>query len=89
MPCAPILTREQLIEHPQVLENELIVESEHPNTGPMRQARPPELFERTPSSIRRVAPLLGEHTDEVLGEAGFSPDEIRELHADGTLPDTA
>ena len=55
----------------------------------MRQARPPEIFERTPSSIRRVAPLLGEHTDEVLGEAGFSTDEIAELRAGGALPATA
>jgi crotonobetainyl-CoA:carnitine CoA-transferase CaiB-like acyl-CoA transferase len=85
VPCAPILTREELLEHPQVIENAIVVESEHENTGRMRQARPPERFERTPSAIGRPAPLLGEHTDEVLAETGYTRDEIEALRASGAL----
>ena len=85
VPCAPILTRDELLLHPQVLENAIVVESDHPNTGRMRQARPPERFERTPSEIRRPAPLLGEHTEEVLAECGYERAEIEALRADGAL----
>ncbi len=79
VPCAPILTREALLEHPQVLANEIVRTSEHPHTGPMREARPPERLDGTPSSIRRPAPLLGEHTEEVLRESGLSGAEIEAL----------
>ena len=85
VPCAPILTREELVEHPQILENELIVEDEHPHAGRMRQPRPPERFDRTPSAVRRPAPLLGEHTDEVLGGLGLVPDELERLRSDGVI----
>ncbi|MFQ5698451.1 MAG: CaiB/BaiF CoA transferase family protein [Myxococcota bacterium] len=85
VPCAPILTREQLLEHPQILANELIVESEHPHAGRMRETRPPERFERTPSELRRPAPLLGEHSDEILREAGLADSEITRLRETGAI----
>jgi crotonobetainyl-CoA:carnitine CoA-transferase CaiB-like acyl-CoA transferase len=85
VPCAPILTREELLRHPQVLANELIVESEDPHTGRMRQARPAERFEATPSSIRRPAPVHGQHTDEILAELGLSSDAIRSLREAGCV----
>jgi crotonobetainyl-CoA:carnitine CoA-transferase CaiB-like acyl-CoA transferase len=85
VPCAPILSREELLAHPQVLENAIVVESEHPNTGRMRQARPPERFERTPSAIGRAAPLLGEHTEEVLAESGYTAAAIEALRAEGAI----
>lgn len=85
VPCAPILSRRDLLAHPQIAANELIVESIHPHVGRMRQARPAARFERTPAELRRPAPLLGEHTDEVLAEAGFSSDEIAALRRTGTI----
>jgi crotonobetainyl-CoA:carnitine CoA-transferase CaiB-like acyl-CoA transferase len=85
VPCAPILSRRDLLAHPQIAANELIVESIHPHVGRMRQARPAARFERTPAELRRPAPLLGEHTDEVLAEAGFSSDEIAALRRAGTI----
>ncbi len=85
VPCAPVLTRDQLSQHPQIIENKLIVESETPRTGRMQQARPAARFEGTPSGLHRPAPLLGEHTDEVLREAGFESSEIERLRADGLI----
>lgn len=85
VPCAPILTREELVEHPQIVANELIVENDWPATGPMRQPRPAERFDRTPSSIRRPPPLLGEHGEEVLRELGYDDAEIVRLRQSGVL----
>ncbi|MEE9280472.1 MAG: CoA transferase [Myxococcota bacterium] len=85
VPCAPVLSRDELPHHPQIIENQLIVESEHPHAGRMRQARPATRFEGTPSALRRPAPLLGEHTDEVLAEGGLGSDEIARLRQSGVI----
>jgi crotonobetainyl-CoA:carnitine CoA-transferase CaiB-like acyl-CoA transferase len=79
VPCAPVLRRKDLPDHPQVRANELIVESVHPHAGPMREARPAVRFDQTPADIRRPAPALGEHTDEILAELGCEPSEIAAL----------
>ncbi|HSV55258.1 MAG TPA: CoA transferase [Burkholderiaceae bacterium] len=81
VPCAPALTRSEVIRHPQVLASEAIVEVDHPAAGRLRQARSPARFERTPSEIRRGAPLLGEHNDEILAELGYSESMRNELRA--------
>jgi crotonobetainyl-CoA:carnitine CoA-transferase CaiB-like acyl-CoA transferase len=85
VPCAPVLDRDALLAHPQILANDLIAESEHPVGGPMRQPRPPERFDETPSSLRQAAPTLGEHTDEVLAELGLAAARIHELRAAGVV----
>jgi formyl-CoA transferase len=68
-----------------VQENGIVVEDVHPAVGRMRQARPAERMDGTPSRIRRPAPLLGEHSDEVLAEAGLSAAEIAALRQSGAL----
>ncbi|MFQ5566704.1 MAG: CaiB/BaiF CoA transferase family protein [Paracoccaceae bacterium] len=83
VPCAPVLTRREMIRHPQVVENAIIVETEHPRAGPLRQARTPARFEGTPAEHRRGGPALGENTREVLAEAGYAATEIDTLIATG------
>jgi crotonobetainyl-CoA:carnitine CoA-transferase CaiB-like acyl-CoA transferase len=85
VPCAPVLTRNEVIRHPQVREMEILVETEHPAAGRLRQARPAARFSRTPAGIRHGAPRLGEHTQEVLAELGYSAAEIAELRSVGGM----
>lgn len=85
VPCAPVLTRNKVIEHEQVVANDILVETDHPHAGRLRQARPAARFDRTPASVNRGAPLLGEHTDEILVEAGLSEAEIGALRDAGVL----
>ncbi len=85
VPCAPVLSREEVLRDPQVAANELIVESDHPHAGPMRQPRPAARFEATPSGLHRPAPLLGEHTDEVLRELGISDNAASDLRSAGVV----
>jgi len=85
IPCAPVLTRNQLIRAPQVEALGLVVETSHPKAGRLRQARNAARFEATPAEIRRGAPALGEHSAEILAEAGYSAEEIAGLRADGVI----
>lgn len=83
VPCAPVLTRRDMRVHPQVVANGTLVETEHPQAGRLRQARHPARFSKTAPSVRRCAPLLGEHTREILIEAGFSATRISALESSG------
>lgn len=85
VPCAPVLKRREMIDHPQVKASEIIIETEHPIAGRLRQARPAARFDKTPTEIRRGAPLLGEHTDEILQEVGYDPAQIASFHKDGIV----
>jgi crotonobetainyl-CoA:carnitine CoA-transferase CaiB-like acyl-CoA transferase len=85
VPCAPILSRDELLNDPQIATNRMIVEAIHPSAGPMRQPRPAARFDGTPVELRSFAPTLGQHTAEVLLEAGFDADEMKRLQQSGVI----
>tara|TARA_Y100000815_G_scaffold161384_1_gene146437 strand:+ start:150 stop:1295 length:1146 start_codon:yes stop_codon:yes gene_type:complete len=85
VPSAPVLGRHEVIDHPQIQANEMIVEDVHPVAGPIRQARPAARFDRTPARIRGPAPELGADTMALLGELGCSAAKIDELVASGAV----
>ena len=81
VPCGPINDYAQVFTDPQVRAREMVVEVDHPALGHIRALGSPIKMSATPPDVRRRAPGLGEHTDEVLREAGFSADEIARLRA--------
>ncbi|MGI9415300.1 MAG: CoA transferase, partial [Hyphomicrobiales bacterium] len=85
VPCAPVLTRNGVLDHDQVRENGLIVEIDHPVAGPIRQARPAARFSATEAAIRHGAPQLGEHTVDLLTELGYGAADIEALREEGTI----
>ena len=81
VPCAPVLTRAAMIEDPQIKASGIVVETDHPIAGRLRQTRSAARFSRTPASIRWGGPALGSDTEAVLTEIGLSADEIAALQA--------
>jgi crotonobetainyl-CoA:carnitine CoA-transferase CaiB-like acyl-CoA transferase len=79
VPCAPVLRRAEVMRDKQVINNQLIELMEQPSMGTVRQPRPAARFDRTPARIGGPAPRIGEHTETILAEAGYSPSEIEEL----------
>lgn len=79
--AGPVYTFDQLLEDPQVKHNGSFVEYEHHVEGPLKTPGFPIRFSETPAAVDRGAPLVGEHTREVLARAGYSSAEIERLEA--------
>ncbi|WP_205648885.1 CaiB/BaiF CoA transferase family protein [Acuticoccus kandeliae] len=83
VPAGPVLSIMEMHEDPHVNAREMIVELDHPVAGMTKALGLPVKFGATPGSVTRHAPLLGEHTREVLAEAGYPAAEIEALIAGG------
>jgi crotonobetainyl-CoA:carnitine CoA-transferase CaiB-like acyl-CoA transferase len=86
IPMGAINTLDTVVEHPQVKARGAIVEHEHPTAGKVRMVGVPFRLSETPGSVRAPAPLLGQHTDQVLrDELGMEPAELGELRRKGVI----
>lgn len=83
--CTPVQDLCEVVQDPQVLANNYMIDIEHPEHGPVRTMGFPWDMSATPASWRRKAPALGEHTEEVLLEAGYGREEIAAFRRDGVI----
>jgi formyl-CoA transferase len=81
IPATPIYKLDDLPNHPQLKAVDLFRTMQHPSEGSVSYVRPATKFAATPASVRAPAPRLGEHSREVLREAGFADSEIDALVA--------
>jgi formyl-CoA transferase len=84
VPCGPILSMKDIYEDKDLYERGMLVEIDHPERGRYVQVGMPIQMSDSPAEVKR-SPLLGEHTDEVLGWLGYGDDDIRKLHEDGAV----
>jgi crotonobetainyl-CoA:carnitine CoA-transferase CaiB-like acyl-CoA transferase len=89
VPAGPVLSIAEVLEHPQTRARDMVPEVEHTRLGRLRTLGLPVKLSATPGSLRRGAPLLGEHTREVLAEHGYAEGEIDALVASGAALDGA
>jgi crotonobetainyl-CoA:carnitine CoA-transferase CaiB-like acyl-CoA transferase len=75
----------EALTHPQTLARGMVVDLVHPEAGATRALGCPLHFSATPARVDRPAPLLGEHTREVLRECGYTEKEIERFIADGVV----
>lgn len=85
IPCGPILNYEEALATPQAVAREMTQEVDHPILGRVRTLGTPIKMSATPLDPTRRAPMLGEHTDHVLLNAGYSDDEIEQLRYAGVI----
>ena len=85
VPCGRVMNLAEVFSDPQVLAQEMVLDVEHPGHGPVRMTGFPVKLSATPARLRRPAPELGAHTDQVLAEAGYAPAQIAILRRAGVI----
>ncbi|PWU23211.1 MAG: hypothetical protein C5B48_09035, partial [Candidatus Rokuibacteriota bacterium] len=81
----PVLDLDEALAHEQAVARGMLVELNQPGIGPVRQVGFPVALSRTPASVSRPAPALGEQTDEVLGAIGYDDERIAALREQGVV----
>lgn len=85
IPCGPINSYREALDDPQAHARGMVVDINHPTLGALRALGTPLKLSATPLDVGRRAPLLGEHTDDVLAAAGYTTAEVQTLRANGTV----
>jgi formyl-CoA transferase len=85
VPCAPINSIPQLLDHPHTRASGIIVEYEHQTAGRLKGVGHPVLIDGAARGAGLPPPLLGQHTDDVLGEIGLSTETVAELRRAGVI----
>jgi formyl-CoA transferase/CoA:oxalate CoA-transferase len=86
IPMGAINSIAQVVEHPQVKARGTLVDMDHPRAGKVRMVGAPVRLSATPGAVRTPAPMLGEHTDEVLGQLlGLGDEQIAALRTAGVI----
>ena len=85
VPAGPVHSIGEALSHPQTLARGMVVETVHPQAGPTRGVGCPIHFSATPTPASTAAPLLGEHTRELLREAGYGDAQIDALIDEGVV----
>jgi crotonobetainyl-CoA:carnitine CoA-transferase CaiB-like acyl-CoA transferase len=83
VPCAIVNNFQEVFEHPQIVARGVVQEVEHPRLGTMKVTRNPVLLDHDGPDIARPAPMLGEHSEEILREIGYDQAAIDQLAAAG------
>jgi crotonobetainyl-CoA:carnitine CoA-transferase CaiB-like acyl-CoA transferase len=81
----PVYPMDQLFQDPQVVHDEMVAEIDHPLAGKIKMIRTPIRFSASPSRIKRPPPLLGQHTEEILSELGYTKKEIERYKKTGAV----
>jgi len=89
VPVGPVHSIGEALAHPQTLARGMVVDLVHRQAGATKALGCPIHFSETPTQITRPAPMLGEHTREVLREHGYSDGDVDELAAEGVVEDTS
>jgi crotonobetainyl-CoA:carnitine CoA-transferase CaiB-like acyl-CoA transferase len=85
VPCGPILSPNESLQHPHLLAREMVIGLEHAAAGHVRSLGNPMKLSRTPATYRTAAPTLGQHTGEILEELGYTAEQIVELGKQGFI----
>jgi CoA:oxalate CoA-transferase len=85
VPCGPVNSIAEVFQDPQILAQQMVLDVDQPGHGPVRMLGFPIKFSESPCQVRRPAPRLGEHSDEILNELGFAASEREALRQNGVI----
>lgn len=85
IPFGPVLGMEETFSNPHVLHREMLIHVDHPREGTIPQLGFPVKYSGTPCAIHAPPPMLGEHSDAILAEIGYSAEEIAAMRAQGVI----